>query len=113
MIELNGSTIVTDAGNHYLLLTSGGVVTLRYANLDVTLGQFAGWTPIGAESRASGYEVAWKFAGAESIHGVDHRQQRQLLSNTGRRVGTARLAIARDQFPSGPQRRWCAVPSRR
>ena len=28
-------------------------------------GQFGGWTPIGAEQTASGYEVAWKVAGAD------------------------------------------------
>ena len=26
-------------------------------------GQFGGWTPIGAEQTATGYEVAWKLAG--------------------------------------------------
>ena len=28
-------------------------------------GQFGAWTPIGAEQTASGYEVAWKIAGAD------------------------------------------------
>ncbi len=28
-------------------------------------GQFGGWTPIGAEQTASGYDVAWKMAGAD------------------------------------------------
>ena len=27
-------------------------------------GQFGAWTPIGAEQTATGYEVAWKVAGA-------------------------------------------------
>ena len=27
-------------------------------------GQFGGWTPIGAEQTASGYDVAWKNPGA-------------------------------------------------
>jgi serralysin len=71
MIESNGSTSVTDAGNRYLLLTSAGFVTLKYANVDVTLGQFAGWTLIGAEQIAGGgYEVAWKTAGANPQYTV-------------------------------------------
>ena len=28
-------------------------------------GQFGAWTPIGAEQTATGYEVAWKVAGAD------------------------------------------------
>ena len=28
-------------------------------------GQFGAWAPIGAEQTASGYEVAWKLAGAD------------------------------------------------
>ena len=28
-------------------------------------GQFGGWAPIGAEKTATGYEVAWKMAGAD------------------------------------------------
>ena len=28
-------------------------------------GQFGGWTPIGAEQTASGYQVAWKLPGAD------------------------------------------------
>ena len=28
-------------------------------------GQFGGWTPIGAEQTASGYQVAWKVPGAD------------------------------------------------
>ena len=30
----------------------------------VTAGEFGGWTPIGAEQTRSGYDVAWKIAGA-------------------------------------------------
>ena len=85
MIESNGSTFVTDAGNHYLLLSSSGVVTLRYANLDVTLGQFAGWTLVGAEQIAGGgYEVAWKTAGANPQYTVWNTDSSgNYVSNTG------------------------------
>ena len=35
------------------------------AGAPVVAGQFGGWTPIGAEQTASGYEVAWKTPGAD------------------------------------------------
>ena len=38
---------------------------LKYAGAAVVAGQFGGWTPIGAEQTATGYEVAWKVAGAD------------------------------------------------
>ena len=37
---------------------------LKYGGSAVTTGQFGGWSLIGAEQTASGYEVAWKFAGS-------------------------------------------------
>ena len=39
--------------------------SLKYAGADFVAGQFGGWAPIGAEQTASGYEVAWKFTGAD------------------------------------------------
>jgi serralysin len=40
---------------------------------DVIAGQFGAWTPIAAEATASGYEIAWKVAGANrySVWGTD------------------------------------------
>jgi hypothetical protein len=39
----------------------------------VTAGEFGGWAPIGAVQTASGYDVAWKVAGADqySVWNVD------------------------------------------
>ena len=37
-------------------------------------------SPIGAEQTASGYEVAWKIAGADQYLDLEHRQQRQLTT---------------------------------
>ena len=75
-------------------------------------GQFGGWTPIGAEQTATGYEVAWKSHGRRSVFALDHRQQRQLhLDDAALCRVRSIAAIARDQFPSGLEWRrgdWCS-----
>ena len=38
------------------------------------------WLPIGAEQMAGGYEVAWTNHRRRSVHGLEYRQQRQLVS---------------------------------
>ena len=40
----------------------------------MTAGQFGGYNPIGAEKTASGYDVAWKMAGADqfTVWGTDN-----------------------------------------
>ena len=38
---------------------------LSYGGAPFVAGQFGGWTPIGVEQTASGYEVAWKVTGAD------------------------------------------------
>ena len=66
MIEANGSTSLTEVGDHFFLYDgSGSGPSLKYAGADVVAGQFGAWTPIGAEQTASGYEVAWKITGAD------------------------------------------------
>ena len=65
-------------------------------------GQFGGWTPIGAEQTASGYQVAWKAHGRRSVYCLEYRQQRQLHLTDRLYVGSEHgAAIVRDQFPSG------------
>src|SRR5262245_59538067 len=59
VIEANGSTHLTEVGNHFFLYDSGGSgPSLKYAGADVVAGQFGAWAPIGAEQTTSGYEVA-------------------------------------------------------
>ena len=66
MIEANGSTQLTEVGDHFFLYDgSGSGPSLKYAGADYVAGQFGAWTPIGAEQTASGYEVAWKVTGAD------------------------------------------------
>ena len=66
VIEANGSTHLTEVGNHFFLYDSGGSgPSLKYAGADVVAGQFGAWAPIGAEQTTSGYEVAWKVTAAD------------------------------------------------
>ena len=63
IIESAGSTSLTQIGSNYFLYGSGGSgPELKYQGANVVAGQFAGWSPIGAEQTATGYDVAWKIA---------------------------------------------------
>ena len=61
-----GTTTLTEVANQYFYLdgSGGSGPALQYAGANVTAAEFGGWTPIGAAQTASGYEVAWKVAGA-------------------------------------------------
>ncbi len=66
MIEAFGSTSLTEVGTtFYLDDSSGAGPSLKYQGANFVAGQFGQWTPIGAEQTTSGYEVAWKVAGAD------------------------------------------------
>ena len=67
MIEALGSTKLVEVGNlYYLNPVAGGVgATLQWAGANYYAGELGNWTPIGAEKTATGYEVAWKVAGAD------------------------------------------------
>ena len=67
VIELAGSTSLVAVGNKFFLdsISTGSDPSLKYGGADVVAGQFGGWTPIGAEQTASGYQVAWKVSGAD------------------------------------------------
>src|ERR1039458_3086224 len=64
VIQVDGSTSLTEVANHFFLYDSGGSgPSLKMAGADIVAGGV--WTPIGAEQTASGYEVAWKLTGAD------------------------------------------------
>ena len=67
VIESAGSTSLVAVGNNFFLdsISTGSGPSLKYGGADVVAGQFGGWTPIGAEQTASGYQVAWKVPGAD------------------------------------------------
>ncbi|MEY9590290.1 serralysin [Bradyrhizobium yuanmingense] len=68
VIEAVGATSLVQAGNGFFLsftADGGSKLQLKYGGSGVVAGQFGGWMPIGAESTGSGYQLAWKFAGAD------------------------------------------------
>src|ERR1035437_7021858 len=67
VIEALGSTSLVQAGAYYYLdsISTGSGPELKYGGAAVVAGQFGGWTPIGVEQTATGYEVAWKIPGAD------------------------------------------------
>ncbi len=66
-IATNGTTNLTQVANQYELNPAGGGAGpfAEYSGSAVTVDEFGGWTPIGAEKTASGYEVAWSMPGAD------------------------------------------------
>ncbi len=65
-IETDGVTDLVQVGNQYFLRDGGGNgPSLKFQGSTVLTGQFMGWTVIGAEQTAKGYQVAWKFGSAD------------------------------------------------
>jgi hypothetical protein len=64
VIQVDGSTSLTEVGNNFYLYDNGVGPSLKLHGVAVTAGQLGGWTPIGAIQTASGYDVAWKIPGA-------------------------------------------------
>ena len=75
VIELVGSTSLVEVGTNFFLdnISTGTGPSLKYGGADVDAGQFGiGWTPIGTEQTATGYEVAWRNdAGQYSVWNTD------------------------------------------
>src|SRR3984893_10072824 len=67
IIEENGSTSLVEVGSNFFFYPVGQFSgpELSYNGTPFVAGQFCGWTPIGVEQTASGYEVAWKVTGAD------------------------------------------------
>ena len=108
VIESDGSTTLTEVANHFFLYDgSGRGPSLKYAGADFVAGQFGAWAPIGAEQTATGYEVAWKITGADQYTVWNTDSTGNYISNRSRRCVGSELcaAIARAQFPPGPERR--------
>ena len=75
VIELAGSTSLVAVGSKFFLdsISTGSGPSLKTGGVDVVAGQFGGWTPIGVEQTASGYQVAWKLPGADQYICLGHR----------------------------------------
>ena len=71
-METQGATDLTQVADHFFLSDSlGSGPLLKFGGTDYVAGYWdthspaLGWTPIGAEKTASGYEVAWKDASGD------------------------------------------------
>ena len=61
VIEANGATKLTAVGSNFFFYDAAGSgPSLKFGGVAVSAGQFGGWTPIGVEQTANGYQVAWK-----------------------------------------------------
>ena len=108
VIEALGSTSLVQVGNNFYLdsISSGTGPELKYDGAPVVAGQFGAWTPIGAEQTASGYEVAWKFAGQPINTRSGTPTAAATTSPTSSAIvsGTsAALESLETEFPPGPQ----------
>src|SRR6202022_3128906 len=68
LIESAGSTSLVQVGNNFFMVPTGGNngPELAYNGSPVTAGQFGSWVPIGAETTATGYEVAWRSGNTDN-----------------------------------------------
>ena len=108
VIQTDGSTALTEIGNTFYVDTSGSGPTLKYGGAAVTVGEFGTWTPIGAIQVSGGYDVAWHRLELRSVHGVEHRQQRELPLEHRRRRARQQSGPGNDRnhLQPGPERRW-------
>ena len=69
VIESFGSTSLVQVGNNYFFdpVAGGTGPELKYNGSPVVAGQFNPYVPVGVEQTASGYEVAFKNAGANQF----------------------------------------------
>jgi hypothetical protein len=74
VIEAFGSTSLTQIGANFYFLQNGAGPELMRGGAPVVANQFAPFVPIGAEKTATGYDLAWKVAGADQyiIWNVDN-----------------------------------------
>ncbi|WP_407151416.1 M10 family metallopeptidase C-terminal domain-containing protein [Bradyrhizobium sp. ORS 86] len=68
-IESAGATSLVEVGNNYFFdpVAGGAGVELKYQGAPVIWGQFDPYVAVGVEQTASGYEVAFKNAGANQF----------------------------------------------
>jgi len=91
VIESSGSTSLIELGNNFYFSgnSTGSGPELKTGGVAVVAGQIGAWAPIGVEQTASGYEVAWKVAGADQ-YGVWYTDSSgNFISNTAVVSGTS------------------------
>ena len=111
VIELSGSTSLTQVGSNYYLYNSGAGPQLKYGGTAVVAGQISGWAPIAGRTNLGRLSGRLEGERRRSIYALDHRQQRQLRFIHSRDVRIQFGAeIRRDDLPAGSEWRW---PDRR
>ncbi len=76
-IEASGATNLVQLADIFTLGTGGPV--LKFGGAQVVDNQFApGWNPIGVEARNGGFDVVWKFDGADQYTAFQHSGIRSL-----------------------------------
>jgi 20S proteasome alpha/beta subunit len=91
VIEAVGSTSLVEVGNNFYLnsISSGSGPELKIAGVAFVAGQIGAWTPIGAEQTATGYEIAWKVAGADQYGIWNTDSSGNYVSNSAVMSGTS------------------------
>ncbi len=68
VIQVNGSTNLTEIANRFYLYNGNGSgPLLKFGGANVVAGQFGGFTPIGAVQTSTGYDVAWEIPGSNTF----------------------------------------------
>ena len=87
VIETNGATSLTQVGDQFYLDDGTGAgPSLKVFGTDHLAGHGRHrrqWAPIGAEKTATGYEVAWKVAGADQYTVWTTDNNGNYISNIG------------------------------
>ena len=91
VIQVDGSTSLSEGASEFFLYNGGVGPSLKYGGVAVTAGEFGGWTPIGAIQTASGYDIAWKVAGADQ-YGI------WSTDNNGNYVSSPTPAVSGNSF---------------
>jgi len=65
VIEASGQTELNQSGNNFFLHTGASNLVIKFGGSNVVPNQFGAWVPIGAEQTATGYQIVWKFGGAD------------------------------------------------
>jgi len=94
-LEASGSTSLVASGANFYLYTGGTGPSLKFAGVDFVANP-GGWTPIGAEKTAGGYEVAWKLAGTSQYTVWSTDSNGNFLSNIGAVSGTSYALESRE-----------------
>jgi hypothetical protein len=90
VVESSGSTrlILASDNTIYLYNNGGSELALKNGGSTVT-AQANGWTPIGAEQTATGYEVVWKYANNDQYSVWETDSNANYVSSNGTNSGAS------------------------